>query len=491
MAKPRAPGKPDPQHIALRWRRTKIVATLGPASAAPEVLARLVAADVDVFRLNMSHGDHASNRDNVKRIRAAAYKAGKHIAILMDLCGPKIRVGRFDGGGIELRDGATVTVTTATVTGRDGLIPSQYKTLAKDVSKGERILLDDGKLELCVVSKSGEEVRCRVVHGGRLTDHKGMNLPDSKLSTPALTAKDKLDATLAVELGVDFLALSFVRAAADVTQLQRFLARHKAEIPIISKIERPEAVAAIDDILAVSYGIMVARGDLGIELPAERVPLIQRDLIERARAHAVPVIVATQMLESMITAARPTRAEVGDVAGAALSSADAVMLSAETASGKFPVDAVLTMDRILREIERHQWNSGHFVSDVVAGGDSKIYSNREAVAHAAVDLAHDLKLTALVIPTMSGTTARIMAAYRATAPLIGVCAHAAISRRLALHWGVIPVQVEESATRDWRHLCELIAPCVGLAGKGHQMLVLAGFSDLPGHNEPVMKMLRL
>jgi pyruvate kinase len=491
MSKRRADETLSREHIALRWRRTKIIATLGPASAAPDVLKRLVAAGVDVIRLNMSHGDHANHRDNVQRIRTAADKAGKHIAILMDLCGPKIRVGRFTDGGIDLNDGATVTVTTAAVTGRDGLIPSQFKTLAKDVAKGERILLDDGKLELSVVSKSGDAVRCRVVHGGRLSDNKGMNLPDSKLSTPALTAKDKLDAQLAVELGVDFVALSFVRAAADVTQLQRFLARHKADIPIISKIERPEAVAAIDEILAVSYGIMVARGDLGIELPAERVPLIQRDLIERARSHAVPVIVATQMLESMITAARPTRAEVGDVAGAALSSADAVMLSAETASGKFPVEAVQTMDRILREIERHQWHSGRFVSEPIVVSDGRIYSDREAVAHAAVDLAHDLKLAALVIPTMSGTTARIMAAHRATAPLIGVCAHAAISRRLALHWGVIPVQVEESDTRDWRHLCERVAPHVGLTGKGHQMLVLAGFSDLPGHNEPVLKMLRL
>ncbi|MBI5461349.1 MAG: pyruvate kinase [Gammaproteobacteria bacterium] len=491
MAKRRAAETPNREHVALRWRRTKIVATLGPASAVSEVLERLVTAGVDVIRLNMSHGDHASHRDNVRRIRASAERNGKHIAILMDLCGPKIRVGHFADGGIELREDATVTVTTAAVTGRDGLIPSQYKHLARDVTKGERILLDDGKLELRVLAVSGNEVRCRVVHGGRLTDNKGMNLPDSKLSTPALTDKDKRDAQLAVELGVDFLALSFVRAAADVTQLQRFLARHKADIPIISKIERPEAVEAIDEILDVSYGIMVARGDLGIELPAERVPLIQRDLIERARQHAVPVIVATQMLESMLTSARPTRAEVGDVAGAALTSADAVMLSAETASGKFPVEAVLTMDRILREIERHQWHNGRFVADAAVVGNEKHFSDREAVAHAAVDLAHDLKLAALVIPTMSGTTARIMAAHRVTAPLIGVCARDAISRRLALHWGVVPVQVQESDTHDWRHLCELVAPRVGLNGKGHQLLVLAGFSDEPGHNEPVMKLLRL
>ncbi|HEY9199562.1 MAG TPA: pyruvate kinase, partial [Gammaproteobacteria bacterium] len=446
MAKRRAAVPQDRNPAALRWRRTKIIATLGPASAVPAVLDRLIVSGVDVIRLNMSHGDHATHRDSVQRIRAAAQRHGKHVAILMDLCGPKIRVGRFEGGAIELRDGATVTVTTAAVTGRDTLIPSQYKTLAKDVAKGERILLDDGKLELRVQSVSGDEVRCRVVHGGRLSDNKGMNLPDSQLSTPALTDKDKRDAELAVETGVDFVALSFVRSAADVLQLRRFLAKRGADIPVISKIERPEAVAAIDDILKVSYGIMVARGDLGIELPAERVPLIQNDLIRRAREHAVPVIVATQMLESMLTAARPTRAEVGDVAGAALASADAVMLSAETASGKFPIEAVQTMDRILREIERHQWHNGHFIGADAAPCGDKIFSDREAVAHAAVDLAHDLKLAALVIPTQTGTTARIMAAHRATAPLIGVCAREAISRRLALHWGIVPVHVQESDT---------------------------------------------
>ncbi len=491
MPKTLKPSAATREHIALHWRRTKILATLGPASNDPKTLAQLVAAGVDVFRLNMSHGDHAGHRENVIRIREAAAKAGKHIAILMDLCGPKIRVGKFEGGGIELSDGATVTVTTRDVVGRPDLIPSQYKTLANDVTKGERILLDDGKLELRVLSKSGNEVKCRVVHGGYLSDKKGMNLPDSTLSTPALTAKDKQDAKLAAELEVDFVALSFVRSPDDVNQLARYLKRLKSEIPVISKIERPEAVAAIDAILEVSYGIMIARGDLGIELPAERVPLIQRDLIERARSHGVPVIVATQMLESMITSAQPTRAEVGDVAGAALSSADAVMLSAETAAGKYPVKAVQTMDRILREIERHQWHGGGFVSGDVVVGDRSLYRDREAVAHAAVSLSRKLKLAALIIPTMSGTTARIMAAHRATAPLVGVCAYEEISRRLSLHWGIIPVQVDESDTHDWRKLCAMVAQRIGIKGKGHQLLVLAGFSDIPGHNEPVLKMLSL
>ncbi|HMM46683.1 MAG TPA: pyruvate kinase [Thiobacillaceae bacterium] len=479
------------EHATLRWRRTKIIATLGPASAEPEVLDRMLAAGVDVVRLNLSHGDHQVHREYVHRIRAAARRHDRHVAILMDFRGPKIRVGRFEGGGIDLREGAMVTVTTAAVTGRAGVIHSQYRALAKDVAKGDRILLDDGKLELRVLAVSGNEVRCRVVYGGRLTDHKGMNLPDSALSTPTLTDKDKRDAALAVELGVDFVALSFVRSAADVLQLRKLLARHGAEIPIIAKIEHAGAVADIDAILRTSYGIMIARGDLGIELPAETVPLIQNDLIRRAREHAVPVIVATQMLESMLHSARPTRAEVGDVASAALSSTDAVMLSGETAIGKYPVEAVRTMDRILREIERHQWQAGHFIDDAERSDGGGAVSDREAVARAAVALARDLKLSALVIPTMSGTTARILAAHRATALMIGVCVRDSISRRLALHWGIVPVHMPESDIRDWRHLCKTVVPRIGLRGKDRQILVIEGFGDTPGHNEPVMKLLRL
>lgn len=491
MVKSRRQKLRDTEHIALHWRRTKIIATFGPASSTPEAIDQLLAAGVDLVRLNMSHGDHAGHRAMVERIRAAAARANKHIAILMDLCGPKIRVGKFEGDGIELRRGDKVTVTTASVTGKPGLIPSQYKSIAKDVSDGERILLDDGKLELRVLKSDGKDVRCEVVQGGRLTNNKGMNLPDSQLSTPALTGKDKRDAELAIELGVDFLALSFVREAKDVQQLQRFLAKHKADIPVISKIERPEAVERMDEIIDASYGIMVARGDLGIELPAEQVPLIQRELIERARQRAVPVIVATQMLESMLTAARPTRAEVGDVANAALSSADAVMLSGETASGKFPIEAVQTMDRILREIENHQWNAGQFVSDAIQDRHTKTHSSREAVGHAAVELARDLRLAALIIPTLSGTTARIMSAHRATAPMFGVTSRETVCRRIALHWGIVPMLVADVETHDWKHLCERVAAQSSIAREGHKVLVIAGFSDDPKQNEPVMKILHL
>ncbi len=481
----------DQERIALKWRRTKIVATLGPASESEADIRRLLKAGVDVVRLNMSHGDHDGHRELFARVRGVAEGLDRHVAILMDLCGPKIRVGRFRDGMIELRDGQRVIVTSRDVAGEEGLIPSQYRKLHKDVKRGERILLDDGNLELRVLSVKGTEVSCRVVHGGPLKDHKGMNLPDSSLSTPAFTDKDKADALLAMELGADFLALSFVRGAADVARLQRFMKRNGDEIPVVSKIERPEAVANIDEILRQSYAIMVARGDLGIELPAEQVPLIQRELINKARLAHVPVIVATQMLESMIGHSRPTRAEVGDVANAAETGTDAVMLSAETASGQYPLRAVQIMDRVLRETERHQWHEGRFGSALFSDRRKSDYSFREAIAHAAQTLSSDLKLQAMVIPTHSGTTARVLAAHRAIAPMVGVCDRAAICRRLSLHWGIVPVHRERPAIEDWRQLCADINPHTGLTRPGHAVLVVSGFHDDPRRNEPVLKLMSL
>ncbi|MDX1697798.1 MAG: pyruvate kinase, partial [Thiohalobacterales bacterium] len=284
---------------ASKWRRTKIIATLGPASNTPAMIERLIDAGVNLVRINMSHGDQDTHQTTIRRVRKAAARAGCHIGILMDLCGPKIRVGKFAGDGIQLKKGAQLTVTTRKVTGKDALIPSQYKTLHKDVKRGEKILLDDGKLSLKVLGVEGNDVSCKVVDGGWLSNHKGMNLPDSELSTRALTRKDREDVAFGIEAGVDFVALSFVRGAKDVTLLKQHMKKLGAAIPVISKIERPEAVDTIDEIIHVSDGIMIARGDLGIELPAERVPLIQRDIVSKSRQAGVPVIVATQMLESM------------------------------------------------------------------------------------------------------------------------------------------------------------------------------------------------
>jgi pyruvate kinase len=481
----------DRREVALRWRRTRIIATLGPASAAPAMIEQLIDAGVDLVRLNMSHGDHGLHRTTVQRVRRLAKRAGRHIGILVDLCGPKIRVGRLEQGSIELCSGDTVTVTTRPVLGREGLIPSQYRSLHKDARAGEHILLDDGKLALRVRAVRGTELSCEVIDGGVLSSHKGMNLPDSKLSTPALTAKDRRDVRFAVELGVDFVALSFVRAAKDVQQLTRYLRRLGGDIPIVSKIERPEAVQDIDAILKASDGIMIARGDLGIELPAEQVPLIQRELVAKARQAGVPVIVATQMLESMMTSARATRAEVSDVAGAALLSADAAMLSGETAAGKYPLKAVQTMDRILREVEQHQWQEGSFAAEPIADRGSKTYFIRESMAHAAVQLAHDLELEAIIVPTDTGTTARIVSVHRPMAPMVGVCADERVCRRMTLNWGIVPVQVKASESNDWRRICRHIAARCQLGKTGHDVLLVSGFRDDPQLNEPVLKLLHL
>ena len=301
---------------------------------------------------------------------------------------------------IFLKKNAKVTISCSVGTGEEGLIISLYKNLCNDVKKGERVLLDDGNLECRVESVEGKNIQCKVIYGGELKNNKGINLPDSVVSVSSFTAKDKKDVQLAMELDADFVALSVVRTAKDIESLKKYMQRVNKELPIVAKIERPEAVADIDNIIKSAYGIMIARGDLGIELPAEEVPLIQKDIINKARFNHRPVIVATQMMESMITNARPTRAEVGDVANAALSSSDAVMLSGETAVGKYPVIAVKIMDKILREIERHQWSTGKFGDDLDASNE--ITSSRKAIAHAASSLAQELKLQGIMVPTNSG-----------------------------------------------------------------------------------------
>src|SRR5438874_4343352 len=351
-----------PSTTLLKRRRTRIVATVGPASREPAILEQLIHAGVDVLRLNLSHGDHGEHRVACERIRAAAGKLGEPVAVLADLCGPKIRVGKFRDGRIELHDDERVTVTTRDVVGVPGLIPSQYHALADDVRPGDRILLDDGLLELHVESVAGTEITCTVVSGGVLKDHKGMNLPGVSVSSPALTDKDRDDAHFALGIGVDWLALSFVRRASDVEDLQRLITSTGQATPVIAKIEKPEALACIDEILDAAGGIMVARGDLGVELPPETVPIAQEELVLRARRKNKPVIVATQMLESMVENARPTRAEVSDVSHAVFAGADAVMLSAETSVGAHPVRAVEMMDHVARQVEGWQWSEGAFRS---------------------------------------------------------------------------------------------------------------------------------
>jgi pyruvate kinase len=477
------------KRVALRWRRTKIVATLGPASSEPKMNAELLCAGVDVVRLNMSHGTHEAHSEVYHRVRAAAKKLDRHVAIFADLCGPKIRCGKFPDGPLKLTPGEEVMIDPRVDKGGPGLIASQYRAIARDVQPGHRILLDDGNLELKALAIEGDRVRCRVVFGGLLKDHKGINLPDSKVSASSLPPKDIADAKFAIGLGVDYLALSFVRTAKDVAGLRRLIAREGATTPIIAKIETPEAMDNIEAIVLAADAIMVARGDLGIEMPAEQVPLIQRELIRLGRRHNRAVIVATQMLESMIDHSRPTRAEVGDVANAALTSADAVMLSAETASGKYPLRAVEIMDRILREAEGYQWQQGSFL----AGEEANLadMSLRDGVAVAATSLAHDLKLQGIIIPTLSGTTARVICAYRPTAPLVAVSTDTSVCRRLSLNWGIVPMTATQSEYGNWEKLCRRIARSCELTRTGHNVLLVAGFSDDAGRNSPMLQVLNV
>jgi len=473
----------------LRHRRTKIVATLGPSSSDRETIARLLRAGANVIRLNMSHGDHAAHRRRYESVRAVAAELGQHIAVFADLCGPKIRTGRFANGRIELDAGATVTVTTRDVVGEAGLVPSQYESLAHDVAPGDRIMLDDGALELRVERIEGTEIRCKVIHGGTLKDHKGINLPGVNVSAPSLTEKDRADAAFALALGVDFIALSFVRTPEDVRALRSLIANEGGEAGIIAKIERPEALRNASAIIEAADAIMVARGDLGVELNLEQVPLAQTELIGRARALARPVIVATQMLESMIDSPRPTRAEVSDVSHAVAAGADAVMLSAETAAGRFPVETVEMMVRIVRQTEayhlrRRQWGwdgARHPHPDPKRFGD--------AVAEAASQLAHDLEAKAIIVISQSGRSAVTVTARRPTASIVGVTPSPRVANRMGLMWGLLPVVDPEVGAANPNQVARRIARERELAGHGEYILLVRGFHGDPELNTPSITLL--
>lgn len=479
-----------PENIHLRWRKTKILATLGPASNSEKKITELINAGANIFRLNMSHGTHHEHRIVAQRIRKISKSKNLHLGILMDLCGPKIRVGIFENGEINIQSKQTVIISCSAKIGTTGIIPSQYKNLYKDVQKNSRILLDDGKLELRVLSIKNKEIKCMVIYGGILKNNKGFNLPDSNISTTSFTPKDKRDAQLAIELEADFIALSFVRSEKCIKTLKRFITKQHSDIPIIAKIEKPEAIDNIDNILQHADGIMVARGDLGIEIPAQQVPLIQKDLINKARLFGKPVIVATQMLESMINSSKPTRAEVGDVATAALSSTDAVMLSAETASGCYPVLSVKIMDEILREIEAYQWQHGEFGEVDFDNNNGLVETDRKAIAKAVKSLATELKLQGILVPTRSGATAKILSADRPEAPLIGISSNQKICRRLSLNWGVIPMHITEKITNDWQALCDEVCTLCKLTESSNRVLLVSGFNENPSLNEPVLKLMR-
>ena len=464
-------------------RRTKILATLGPASCEKETIRQLIVAGVNVFRLNMSHGDHEFHHQTYHDVRSLAEELGRPIGILADLCGPKIRTGRFRDDHIELRTDQEVIVTTRDVIGEPGLIPSQYRALADDVEPDDHILLADGTLELVVKKVEGTEITCTVLFGGKLGNNKGINLPGVNVSAPSLTEKDREDAEFAMDLGVDFFALSFVRRAEDINDLRKIIKTAGKDINIIAKVEKPEALDEARAVIDAADGIMVARGDLGVELKPELVPVAQHQLIDMARKKFKPVIVATQMLESMIVSARPTRAEVTDVSNAVTHGTDAIMLSGETAVGAHPVEAVKMMDRIARQTEAYLWKQ-HAYGNVKKAAKGKTLSIWDAVGNAMSRLAHELRVNCIIVISQSGMTAATMSSARPSAPVIAITRSPEICRRLAMHWGVIPVLSDKAGTMNPNELARMIARDQDLATGGEKILLIRGFHSQEDLNTP-------
>jgi len=458
---------------------TKIVATLGPASTDPARIAELIDAGVDIFRLNFSHGDHATHYTTVQTIRDHA--AGRPVGILQDLQGPRIRTGRLAAGPIALSTGQTIVLRTGEGMGSDQVIMIDYALFARDIQPGERILLSDGLIELETLETDGLEVRCRVVCGGELGERKGVNLPDSRLSIAAPTEKDIADLALGIELGVDFVALSFVACAADIERLCSAMHRIGGSsccIPIIAKIERPQALENLEQIVSAADAVMVARGDLGIEMPTEDVPGAQKRIIACANRLSRPVITATQMLESMIVNPRPTRAEAADVANAVLDGTDAVMLSGETSIGSWPVESVRIMDRIARKAEGMRRDI-HPLAECTSPGDACAAS---AVAAAARSLAHHLPAAAIGVFTMTGATAGCLSRLRPNVPVYAFTPDRTAFQRMTILWGVLPVMIdmfastEEMFARGDAQIRER-----SLIGPGETVVYLAGsVPGLPG-----------
>jgi pyruvate kinase len=457
-------------------KRTKIVCTIGPATAKEATLVRMINAGMNVARLNMSHGTHADHAQLYRAIRAAAQKTGQPVMILQDLQGPKIRVGNLPKEGIALKFGDVVIFTVADK--GNGKIPVSYKQLNKDVKPGDRILLDDGLLEVEVKRVEGQDIKTKVLVGGTLLAHKGMNIPTTSLSVSALTVKDKEDLVFGVKLGVDAIALSFVRRAEDIRELRRLVAKaeksrgKKNEAPtlIISKIEKHEALKNIDAILKETDAVMVARGDLAVETPAAEVPIWQKTIIQKCLIAAKPVIVATQMLESMTRNPRPTRAEISDVANAIIDHTDAIMLSAESATGKFPVEAVTTMSTVAVETE------ASIFDDIEAGRFAKTrYTTEEAVSEVSKILAADVAAKGILVASMSGGTGRLVSRHRPELAIYVATDSDRVRRQLNLSWGVVPFKLPRCKSVE-----ELVEKSVGFlkqskdVKKNDKLIIIAG-----------------
>jgi pyruvate kinase len=420
-------------------RKAKIVCTIGPASANKETISSLIKSGMNTARLNFSHGDYKTHRKNVELIRRSSRELNRPVAILQDLQGVKIRVGLIENGSIELKKGNQLLLAPGEGLGNKEQIFISYPSLLKDAKKGDKILLDDGLIQLSVLGRGKNVLKTRVVEGGVLRDRKGVNFPGMKLSIGSFTEKDEEDLSFGIKMGIDYIAISFVRQAGDIKKVKDWLGNKHRQIPIIAKIEKPEALSNIDAILSEVEGIMIARGDLGVEIAPEEVPLIQKGLIDRANKKGKIVITATQMLESMTEHLRPTRAETTDVANAVLDGTDALMLSAETATGKHPVEALRMMDRIIRYTEQMK----HVESSYLRG---HIFA--EAAAEAACMAAEDIHARVLVAFTQSGFSARLLSKFRPKVPVIALTPDEKIMNRVCLYWGVTPIIMKLPATTD-------------------------------------------
>jgi pyruvate kinase len=459
-------------------RMAKVVATLGPASQSESILSGLVGLGVDVFRLNLSHGTRDEHRRRIRLVRRLAAKLDRHVGILVDLPGPKIRTGDLVGHQpVTLTPGARVTLTTRHVLGRPQIISTDYRHLPKDVRRGSRILLDDGNMELEVLRVSGSDILCRVVVGGVLSEHKGINLPGTPIAASSPTAKDRRELEFALQEGADWIALSFVKKPQDLVRARRAMERLGRQLPLVAKIERREGVEALDGILSDADGLMVARGDLAVEISPEEVPVLQKKMIRAANQSGALVITATQMLESMMESPRPTRAEASDVANAVFDGSDAVMLSGETASGQYPLESVRMMDAIIRQAER----SGLGWGVEESGGCCAPGEDLHAVVHAASQAARDARARAVAVYTQTGQTARFLSKLRPPCPIIALTFDAAVARRMALYWGVTPVVIRYARDTDTMlRMGEREVLRRKMVARGDRLVVVAGSAPYPG-----------
>ncbi|WP_124054804.1 pyruvate kinase [Arcanobacterium ihumii] len=449
-------------------RRAKIVCTLGPAVGSKERIVELVKAGMNVARINASHGSHAEHEERINWVREAATELDTPVAVLVDLQGPKIRLGNFAEGPVLLENGDIFTITTEDVPGDKDLVSTTHKGLPGDCNPGDTILIDDGKVQVRVVEVDGPRVRTEVIVGGTVSDHKGVNLPGVAVSVPALSEKDKLDLEWGLEYGCDLVALSFVRSPADAADVHAVMDKVGRRVPVIAKIEKPQAVTVLEDLVQVFDGFMIARGDLGVELPLQQVPIVQKRAIAIARRHAKPVIVATQVLESMINAPTPTRAETSDCANAILDGADAVMLSGETSVGKYPIRCVETMASIIEFTEEHGLESIPKIGN--------LHRTRNGVmTRSAMDIGEALGVKYLSVFTSSGQTARRMARLRARIPLLVFTPNEDIRQQLALTWGVQSVLVPPvKHTDDMVDQVDHSLRELGLAVDGDRVVIICG-----------------